>query len=399
MYVLVVMATVVPLLFLITFHILSCVNSLSIEEVEVLVAQKCVLLFIPPYNNASAILLDQLQQIFSASDKIVVDELDDNSTVSWRANEEDVTLNGDIALYTHVPKDRTCLITYSKPVHVAERYTGRLVIADVIHYVNEKCGTFFTAMGELTAAGLLEQYIADNLFEPTAELSECERIKMPSKGEFFTDYLMMSKPVIIEDGLQSWPAISKWTNEFLNELYGDDIVHVKLTPDGEFEGVESASLWKDYESFVIPAEVKAQLQFPDLVVVRPATQELKFSEFLAIISSPSNYSAYLEYSSIPEYMPLLEEDLQELPMVTDLLTQRHLNIWLSDGSTLGKLHFDPYDNLLCQVIMDNIVDVIVIMMLPWLSITIDKSHIVYLWQQIDVTSLNEKLIVIMNFLL
>ena len=343
------MAAIVHLLLLITCHILAC-DSLSMEEVEALVAQKCVLLFIPPYNNASAILLDQLQQIFTASNKIVVDELDDNSTISWRTNEEDVTLNGDIALYPHVPKDRTCLIIYSKPVHVAERYPGRLVIADVINYVNEKCGTFFTATGELTAAGLLEQYIADNMFEPTAELSECERIKMPSKGEFFTDYLMMSKPVIIEDGLQSWPAISKWTNEFLNEQYGDDIVHVKLTPDGEFEGVESASLWKDYESFVILAEVKAQLQFSDLVVVRPATQELKFSEFLSIISSPSNYSAYLEYSSIPEYMPLLEEDLHELPMVTGLLTQRHLNIWLSDGNTLGKLHFDPYDNLLCQVI-------------------------------------------------
>ena len=165
------------------------------------------------------------------------------------------------------------------------------------------------------------------------------------------DYLMRSKPVIIEDGLQSWPAVSKWTNEFLNEQYGDDIVHIKLTPDGEFEGVENASLWEDYENFDIPAEVKAQLQFSDLVVVRPATQEVKFSEFLAIISSPSNYSAYLEYSSIPEYMPLLEQDLYELPMVTGMLTQQHLNIWLSDGNTLGKLHFDPYDNLLCQVII------------------------------------------------
>ena len=344
------MATMLPLL-LITCHILACANSLSMEEVEALVTQKCVLLFVPPYNNASAILLDQLQQIFAATDKIVIDELDDNSTISWRANEEDVTLNGDIVLYTHVPKDRTCLITYNKPVHVPEKYPGRLVIADVINYVNEKCGTFFTATGELSAAGLLEQYIVDNMFDATAEISECERIKMPSKQEFFMDYLMRSKPVIIEDGLQSWSAVSKWTNEFLNEQYGDDTVHIKLTPDGEFEGVESASLWEDYENFDIPVEVKAQLQFSDLVVVRPATQEVKFSEFLTIISSSSNYSAYLEYSSIPEYMPLLEQDLYELSMVTGMLTRQHLNIWLSDGNTLGKLHFDPYDNLLCQVII------------------------------------------------
>lgn len=345
------MATIISLLLIITCHVLACANSLSMEEVEALITQKCVLLFIPPYNNDTGILLEQLQQLFSVSDKIVVDKLEGNVTINWRANEEGVTFNGDIALYTHVPKDHTCLITYSKPVYVAHSYPGRLTIADVINYVNEKCGTFLTINGELNAAGLLEQYIQQNMFEPTAEHDQCQKIRMPSKGEFFTDYLMTSKPVIIEDGLKSWPALNKWTNEFLNDQFGDEIVHIKLTPDGEFEGVENISLWEDYKSFVIPDEVKKQLQFSDLVVVRPATQELKFSEFLTLISSPSNYSAYLEYSSIPEYMPGLEEDLYELPMVTGVLTRRHLNIWLSDGNTLGKLHFDPYDNLLCQVFL------------------------------------------------
>ena len=28
------------------------------------------------------------------------------------------------------------------------------------------------------------------------------------------------------------------------------------------------------------------------------------------------------------------------------LTQEHLNIWLGNGRTVGKLHFDPFDNLL-----------------------------------------------------
>ena len=345
------MTVPVLLLMMITGYIIACGNSLSMEEVEALVTQKCVLLFIPPLDNDTAVLLEQVRQVFSVSDKIIVDEFVDNVTISWRAKEERVTFTGDIALYTHVPKDRKCLMTYSKPVYEPERYPGRLLVAELVQYVNEKCGTFITANGGLTSAGLLEQYILHHMFEPTAEHAECERIKMPSKGEFFTEYLMRSKPVIIEDGLNSWPALNKWTNEFLDEHFGDNIVHIKLTPNGEFEGVENASLWAEYEKLVIPDKVRAQLQFSDLVVVRPATQELKFSEFLAIISSPSNYSAYLEYSSIPEYMPQLEEDLFELPMVTGVLTRQHLNIWLSDGNTLGKLHFDPYDNLLCQVML------------------------------------------------
>ena len=60
-------------------------------------------------------------------------------------------------------------------------------------------------------------------------------------------------------------------------------------------------------------------------------------------------SAYLEYSSIPNYLPELEQNVEEFPFVQGLLKRRHLNIWLSDGNTLGKLHFDPFDNFLCQV--------------------------------------------------
>lgn len=32
-----------------------------------------------------------------------------------------------------------------------------------------------------------------------------------------------------------------------------------------------------------------------------------------------------------------------------VLKRRHLNIWLSNGNTLGKLHYDPFDNFLCQI--------------------------------------------------
>ncbi|XP_022083576.1 jmjC domain-containing protein 7-like isoform X4 [Acanthaster planci] len=142
--------------------------------------------------------------------------------------------------------------------------------------------------------------------------------------------------------------------EFLREHYSDKEVHIKLAPDGLFEGIDSSSNWEDYGTFKIPATVLDKLPFPDLVVVRPATMNLKFAEFLDMISNVSHKakpraSAYLEYSSIPDYLPELEEDIPEFPFAQDLLTRRHLNIWLGDGNTLGKLHFDPFDNFLCQI--------------------------------------------------
>lgn len=124
-----------------------------------------------------------------------------------------------------------------------------------------------------------------------------------------------------------------------------------MTSDGVFEGCDQAKHFSNFKTFHIPEFVAKQLPFPDLVVVRPATMNLNFSSFMDMILRPpkTNMSAYLEYSSIPDHMPELEQDISEFDFVKNILTRRHLNIWLSNGNTLGKLHFDPYENFLCQV--------------------------------------------------
>lgn len=178
----------------------------------------------------------------------------------------------------------------------------------------------------------------------------------PSTEHFFHEYLKRSRPFIVRNITSSWPAFKKWTNNFLRSEFGKNNVHVKLTPSGDYEGVESSKLWENYETFKIPTEVRSQLKFPDLVTVRPAGVNMNFSDFLDLVERAARegveerkVSAYLEYSSIPDYMPALEADIIEPRFTKDLLKRSHLNLWLSDGHTLGRLHFDQYDNVLCQV--------------------------------------------------
>lgn len=45
----------------------------------------------------------------------------------------------------------------------------------------------------------------------------------------------------------------------------------------------------------------------------------------------------------------LKDDVAEPDFLRHLLTLERQNVWFSDGNTLGKLHFDEFDNLLCQV--------------------------------------------------
>ncbi len=129
------------------------------------------------------------------------------------------------------------------------------------------------------------------------------------------------------------------------------MVRVAFAPYGEYEGCEKTSNFDDFKEFKFPDIVKSELPFPDLVVVRPAFLEIDFSTFMGMLQSSNNseISAYLEYSSIPSLLPELEQDIKEMPFVSGELKRRHLNIWLSNGNTLGKLHFDPFDNFLCQV--------------------------------------------------
>ncbi|KAK3598783.1 hypothetical protein CHS0354_020895 [Potamilus streckersoni] len=307
--------------------------------------------------------------------------------------------------------DRTCLSTPPPGPPTAKLCTGEQSYEALVECVNSICNTYRLPSGALSIAGLHREEILNTLFHvghfsnmsmgqlfgksrsllssfhkeescPDKESSQkssnevdnneafiytniqesslknvihqCEKRNLLSKEDFFHNYLKISKPVIIKGALDDWPALQKWSNSFLRKEYGERDVHIKFTPTGEYEGVEKASLYENFDTFKIPSNVRKQLEFPDLVVVRPATANVKFSEFMDIVESVTNgsrknISAYLEYSSIPQHMPELEKDIMEMPFFSNLLKREHLNIWLSDGNTLGKLHFDPYDNFLCQI--------------------------------------------------
>ena len=330
----------------------SCtLESIHLFDLSGILESHCVLLCIPPCSSKTLAVLSQVSDVFAEDSHVFVGMLiissHNSSDIVWKESSHQ---NSELAFYEQEPRDRTCLLSPRKTKFKAEPYIGRITLNLLVQFLNEKCGAYRTITGGLNSAGLFHSYIMNNLYHPKESVVECTRISVPDQPTFFQQFLFRSRPVIIEDGVKNWPAMRRWTKEYLKNLYGSKKVHVKMTKDGNFEGVERASLWSDYHEDWIPDEVRLQLPFPDLVVVRPATADILFSDFVDFISSENrSYSAYLEYSSIPFHLPLLEEDIEEMPFLNGLLERRHLNIWLSDGNTLGKLHFDPFDNFLCQV--------------------------------------------------
>ena len=328
------------------------------SELPNILYEKCALLCVPPCEQNLQSMLIELRNIFRNDDVFIglfeeeYSNLAQNgSSIAWKSPSAYKLNREELAFYHQEHKDRACLLLPPNTAFKAEPYEGPISVETLVQFVNEKCGVFRTMNRGLTAAGLFHEHIMQHLYEPKDKVEKCQRIKIPQQTfQFSQQYLFRSRPVIIENATWNWPAMRKWTTEYFRSLYGNREIHIKLTQDGDFEGVESANLWADYHENWIPEQVRTQLQFPDLVVIRPATSEMKFSDFLDYISSTNrSHSAYLEYSSIPYYMPQLEDDIMEMPFLDVQLQRKHLNMWLSDGNTLGKLHFDPYDNFLCQV--------------------------------------------------
>lgn len=135
------------------------------------------------------------------------------------------------------------------------------------------------------------------------------------------------------------------SNAALRNAFGKQLVHVKVAPHGLFEGVESRARWQG--AMEIPHHIKEQLMFPDLVVVRPAHREMQLAAFLDRIEKRENTTAsfYLEYTSVQDVGAFTNSFNASLAFAGGLRLE-HQNMWLSDGNTVGKLHFDPFENLL-----------------------------------------------------
>ena len=333
---------------------------------------------------ACSLILSKVTEVYSKEPLVDSISVEDIKGGDWLSDAFRTINNGNqqtncsVFIFRPAEIDRECLMTPlpTGPGQDSNIFTitSNTDTSAVVDFVNQHCHTFRDVDGDLNHHGLHERYIQQNLFsvsslkdhvksenafpeseEPAKAMPECERVEVDMWDHFFMDYLQLSRPVIITNAMKTWNASRKWSNEFLKRKFGDKSVHIKLSPSTDYEGIEDAELWQSKNvKFKIPSSVLAKLPFPDLVVPRPAPANMKFKDYIDLMESIangsiSNASAYLEYSSIPNYFPELREDIAEMPFVDNNMDLKHLNIWLSDGRTLGKLHFDPFDNFLCMI--------------------------------------------------
>ncbi|OQR96007.1 hypothetical protein THRCLA_07404 [Thraustotheca clavata] len=256
----------------------------------------------------------------------------------------------DILFYPKhdVSSARKCLLPGLPPPQV---YSGSPIASDIVNFINRHAHTFRQVDGSNLAIAKSVKTLEENLYTVDKDDAKCKVIDANEMTlEMFKDHVLRNEPLIIQNAATKSMLSPSWSTKRLLERIGSNEVHVKVSPDGNFEGCEPLEWWQSSDSVQIPDFVLQNLESPDLVLVRPASTNMPFAEFIKHLISTieSNTSYYLEYLSLTTYVPEL---LQDIPSYSwaDFLQLHVQNLWFGDGKSVGKLHFDAFENIMVMV--------------------------------------------------
>ncbi|OQR87611.1 phospholipase A2, group IVB [Achlya hypogyna] len=240
---------------------------------------------------------------------------------------------------------RTCLLPGLPPV---QAFSGLMTADSIVHFVNRHAHTFRALGGSLQPISATVHRLESELY--TVDAPECESVDASEMTEaHFRAQVLGNKPLIIRNAATKAMLSSKWSTQSLLERIGTNDVHVKVSPNGNFEGCEPLAWWEGAD-VPIPAFVEAHLESPDTVLVRPAATNMPFADFVRRLheaqASPTSY--YLEYLSLTTYAPELLSDIPSYAWA-DFLQLHVQNLWFGDGKSVGKLHFDAFENIMVMV--------------------------------------------------
>nr|WP_255490920.1 cupin-like domain-containing protein [Spartinivicinus marinus] len=145
-----------------------------------------------------------------------------------------------------------------------------------------------------------------------------DSIKNISVSAFNRDYVAQNRPLLIKGGIAYWDALSLWDNEYLNRNAGHNVVDVETSRD-QFEG----NLFDDAEKVWMP-----------------------FSRFLERLTLSEGETDYFVGSWL---FPTLVADAPDIPTFKAFSMPIKRGMIMSRGGNRIALHYDWYQNMLCQV--------------------------------------------------
>lgn len=169
---------------------------------------------------------------------------------------------------------------------------------------------------------------------PYDEILSVETLVRPKDEDFQKYFMDQERPVKIAGALEHWPAMQKWSLDYFQQNFGDEIIGVECFEPGQ-RGPGHNS----------PQGYVKNLRF----------QELKLGDLIQILHDKPEYMYYMASHPFRKTFPGLRDDLCVHPYV-----KRHIQhipgahmdsyLWIGPKGTHTPMHIDPMPNFLTQVV-------------------------------------------------
>jgi hypothetical protein len=149
------------------------------------------------------------------------------------------------------------------------------------------------------------------------------RVRGPSSQHFLDSYYAPGRPVVIERAIDHWPALKRWTPDYLRRKVGEARIEYQggrdAKPDFEIDGYSHK-------------------------------QVMPFGDYLDRIAGGSGNDAYITANNSAANRAALAPLERDLGFIDNYLTREHGMMWIGPAGTFTPLHFDLTNNLIAQIV-------------------------------------------------
>jgi lysine-specific demethylase 8 len=161
------------------------------------------------------------------------------------------------------------------------------------------------------------------------------RIEDPPPAVFFKKYVEGNRPVVVSGAMEGWPALDRWSWDYLAEVAGECSGEVIVSKNG---------LYPDYITQPSPM---AKVEMPFAEFLRRAVPAAGDPPLPPVLVPGETYYLYGK-SYLLDAVPALRADLRT-PACLGSVAEPFRRLWISTPGCVTPLHYDLSNGFLCQV--------------------------------------------------